>query len=394
MMVDTQQAMMPAHELVARRLREKIVRGESAWRPGTRLPPIKKLARQLGTGQTNTHRAVKTLAAEGLLVARPRKGTFVRSSDPTVSGGKSSPLRGKTVAMFYQGARIDPFLSQAVDRVSAYLNDAGALLHFDPHNGLSLTPAMQRHMDADAFVVINPNWNPPIQMREGQLLVAIDTGVDTNVAMSGGYDVILVDNWHGGHEAGAWLRRIGVSDVCFMGVPQLWRDGRLLDAAEQLVRPVNYEPISARRLSGFETGWGSPVPEYHRLMARQHTGRAGARAFEHYLSLPDRPAGVFCASDDLAVGFIYAGFAHGMDPGRDYQIIGFDGQFRGRNIDGGPLTTIDVPSERMGQLAAEMLEQRFANPGQPVRRVCLGGTLFTGNTARALAPGTQERRES
>src|SRR5262245_32314977 len=78
-MPSTTEFEMPVmHKRVKKSLLEKVRRECS---PGSRLPPIQLLAKQLGTGFNNTHRAVQQLVSEGVLISRRRLGTFV--ADPT-----------------------------------------------------------------------------------------------------------------------------------------------------------------------------------------------------------------------------------------------------------------------------------------------------------------------
>ena len=106
-----------------RRLHRRL--GE-VWKPGGRLPPIEKLARDMGVGITNMRRAAKSLADRGLLIARPGAGTFVVPSlvaapDGVASQGDSvdTPLAGKIVHVLI-GAQStdDPAGARRLDRAS------------------------------------------------------------------------------------------------------------------------------------------------------------------------------------------------------------------------------------------------------------------------------------
>jgi Transcriptional regulators len=63
-----------AQERVAAELRQRIARGEVT--PGTALSEV-ALAQEFGTSRTPIREALKQLQAEGLVVIRPRVGTFV-----------------------------------------------------------------------------------------------------------------------------------------------------------------------------------------------------------------------------------------------------------------------------------------------------------------------------
>jgi DNA-binding LacI/PurR family transcriptional regulator len=113
-----------------------------------------------------------------------------------------------------------------------------------------------------------------------------------------------------------------------------------------------------------------------------YTSTEGALFVQRYLAIKNRPEAIFAASDDLAVGFVHGALAHGILPGRDYLIAGFDGQERGRTLPTGVLTTAALPSEAMGRAAAGFLLSRIAENQTPVRRLTVGCQLIQGDTTR------------
>src|SRR5689334_19497719 len=123
------------------------------WPGGTRLPPIKELAKQLKTGQTNTHRAVKELARAGLLVSRSGQGTFVTEragAGTAVASGTAGAgtdgtdaavahviirppagsLTGMTVKVLTAMAEPDQFIRRSMDAFGNILRgDGAAVVH-------------------------------------------------------------------------------------------------------------------------------------------------------------------------------------------------------------------------------------------------------------------------
>ena len=79
----------PVFRQMARQLREKIV--SLALSPGTRLPPSRELAIQLGVARNCVIDAYDELIAEGLLEGRGRHGTFVAASAPAAKGTAVAP---------------------------------------------------------------------------------------------------------------------------------------------------------------------------------------------------------------------------------------------------------------------------------------------------------------
>ncbi len=66
---------MPLYQQLKQRLRIEIARGE--YKPGDRLPAEPELIQQFGVSRITVRQALSDLAAEGLVVRRHGKGTFV-----------------------------------------------------------------------------------------------------------------------------------------------------------------------------------------------------------------------------------------------------------------------------------------------------------------------------
>lgn len=356
-----------SRDIALQRLRRELSR---RWKPGDRLPPIKDLSKLLGTGQTNTHRAAQLLAAEGVLVTRTRHGTFVQrlpDVPPEGDGNSNLATAGKRVVLLTVANTSDRFMDPACAALRDVLQRAGMTVHA-PEADIHYHVHDQSQLDAaDALVLVQPS----MQVRMANIhkpAVVITTSQEVSASVPTAHDVVSVDSEQGGVIAGQAMHRAGAESAWFVGHgPQ---------------RGVErYDMISETRLRGFEAGWGAPIPLEHRHYAGAYRVEHGLQAFARYISLPRRPDGVFCATDDLAVGFMYASVSHGLIAGRDFKLIGFDGQDRGRELLDGPLTTVQVPVRAMGRTAAELLLARLAEPQLPVRRVLLGCTLAEGATA-------------
>jgi DNA-binding LacI/PurR family transcriptional regulator len=222
--------------------------------------------------------------------------------------------------------------------------------------------------DADAEVLINAKTSTVEPSHDHTVLCLIETGLDYDVRGTMRYDVVSVDSEQGGYLLGCLARERGEETVLFLG------GGARRDGA--------YDLTSETRLQGFLRGWGRTLPDDALIHVPNYSTAEGAKVAGTYAERGDkRPGFVFAASDDLAVGFMHGAWAYGLQPGRDYRLVGFDGQHRGRLLEGARLTSIDVPMQAMGQTAANLLMERLANPEQCVRRVVLGGSVFHGDTA-------------
>jgi len=344
------------------------------WRVGDRLPPIKELARQLGTGQSNTQRAVRQLASQGLLVSRQRQGTFViRTPDQSMRledvPTKVFDLSNRTVRIYHSRTEPEGLIRRMMSSFRAVFETTGARIlrsTMPDHN-------MEFEIDAeaDAVVLFNPQGAQPMTRPE-QFLTIVTTAMRMAMPRQGVYDLVSIDDHHGGMLAGAALAARGCKRVAFLG--------RILAPGK-----TRYDATSTVRLYGLEAGWGKSIEDAHMLYSHNYNPVAVGEMFHEYLKLKPRPDGIFAASDDLAIGFIASAAAHGLRAGRDYQIVGFDGQERGRRLGEQSLTSVLVPAEEMGKRAAHMLMERFANPDQPTHRVQLDCAIQCGTTTRATA---------
>ncbi|SFD83291.1 LacI family DNA-binding transcriptional regulator [Roseivivax sediminis] len=89
---------------------------------------------------------------------------------------------------------------------------------------------------------------------------------------------------------------------------------------------------------------------------------AGAEAARRWAGLAERPTGVFCASDECALGFISECGRLGVSVPRDVSVIGFDDiDFADHFLPA--LTTIRQPREEMGRQAARMIVAMLEGQG-------------------------------
>lgn len=85
---------------------------------------------------------------------------------------------------------------------------------------------------------------------------------------------------------------------------------------------------------------------------------SGAAAAQAWLEGPDRPTGVFCASDEMALGFIGELQRRGVTVPGEVSVAGFDDLDIARHVVPA-LTTIHQPRADIGRAAARMLLERM-----------------------------------
>ena len=109
----------------------------------------------------------------------------------------------------------------------------------------------------------------------------------------------------------------------------------------------------------------------------------GYRAARQLLELPERPTGVFCFRDLMAMGVYRAALEAGLDIPRDLSVVGFDdmeliasGLFPG-------LTSVALPHYEMGSWGVQQLLALMESPSGRARQVKLSGQLIR---RRSVAP--------
>lgn len=84
------------------------------------------------------------------------------------------------------------------------------------------------------------------------------------------------------------------------------------------------------------------------------------------LNRPDRPTGIFCVNDRVAVGVLRWAFANGLSAPRDFSLVGFDGIPLSAQYN---LTTIQQPGEAIGARAARMVMDLVEGRNVPLHEV-------------------------
>ncbi|WP_146585575.1 LacI family DNA-binding transcriptional regulator [Puniceibacterium confluentis] len=230
----------------------------------------------------------------------------------------------------------NPFFSQILAGMSSVLAPAQlGLLVADTQTGTDPEARLADFLQsgqADGLVLFDGTMSPGALDLPGRppVLMACEW-------MGGDLPSIRVDNARGAEMAVAHLADVGHRAIGHVTGP-----------------PGNV--LTETRLSGFQRGLTR-----HGLQARadwvfggDFSMDSGAAAARRWLALDDRPTALFCASDEMAIGFMGAVQHAGIRVPEDLSIVGFD------NIDvvahlTPALTTIRQPRTVIGVRAAELL---------------------------------------
>jgi LacI family transcriptional regulator len=130
-------------------------------------------------------------------------------------------------------------------------------------------------------------------------------------------------------------------------------------------------PATEERLAGYRDTLASHGIAFDpALVVRDEstTTHGGRRAGRRLLELPDRPTGVFCFNDRMAMGVYQAAAERGLRIPQDLSVVGFDDQQEIAPALWPALTTVALPHYEMGAWAVEAL--LGVNEGGETRMRC------------------------
>jgi LacI family transcriptional regulator len=137
-------------------------------------------------------------------------------------------------------------------------------------------------------------------------------------------------------------------------------------------------PPSEARLAGFKAALRAAGVRYDakRVVRGDFTREGGARAAKVLLTRADRPTGIFCANDLMAIGAMDVARSLGLAIPQDVALVGYD------DIDAAALvtprlTTVLNPAQQVGETAGHLLIERMHGYRGPRRRVVIPHRLIT-----------------
>lgn len=356
---------MKKYQIVSSWIRESIETGQID--PGDKLPSESELMRRFDVSRNSVRQAVNELVREGLVESRHGLGTFCTKR----SAGESMNVAMVCLRM---GSYIFPRIIQGCNRVMQ-------------KNGYTLQ--------------LNESWYDVEEERrvlrglrqkgvDGLILIPVNgEGPGTNAALVGelegeGLSVVLLDNEYEGYEFSSIVLEDFDGGVTV--ARHLWEAGHRQIG---VLYSSNYRPKILRKdgvlhfleaqgaavrnewIIGID-GQSSPFRTYGQIRS----------LFRDGLSLP---TAMVCSSDDEAIMLIYQARHHGIRVPEDLSVVSFDNSdlskvYRPR------LTSIDHPSEYMGELAASMLLDRMRRREAPLKtRTTIESRLIKRDSVRPLA---------
>lgn len=164
------------------------------------------------------------------------------------------------------------------------------------------------------------------------------------------FDTVLVDNFNGSSVMTEHLAKDhGYRKIAFITGPENSDD-------------------STERLKGYLHSLKSNGIPFDKSMifTGDFTMESGKKAFEKLIKLGAEA--VFAANDEMALGVIEEMKKHGLIPGKDMAVVGFDDAMWSRFIQPA-LTTVHQPMYSIGKLSARTVLDRLSAPEPPEKPV-------------------------
>ncbi|MCX7805018.1 MAG: GntR family transcriptional regulator [Planctomycetota bacterium] len=329
-------------------LREQIRSGEIS--PADFLPSVRQIGEKYGVTPKTAYKALKILESEGLISGAPRRGYRVRP-------GAGDPNRGCPVA--FVDWREGEGRQWGEDSREYLFSLQECLLK----RGWPLLAIGAKDEDPDGLmrrlkaarvcgiIVSEARDLADIAVREGMPTVAIDWWEeDLN------FDAVLQDDFQGGALAARYLIDRGHRRIAWFGHTTATHHSRarLGGATMELMRAgIAIPPDLCVRCSGLDV----------------------EEAAAAVLSRPDRPGGVLALWMNVAIGVFRVARRLGLQPGRDFEMVGWarGEEYRHSYVPafaGGPVPPAVVWSPaKMMELAVERLAARLRSPELPVVKI-------------------------
>ncbi len=307
-------------------------------------PTIKDVARQAGVSPITASRA---FSGTHPVAEATRQRVFAAAEalgyvpDLLARGlvHKRSPIIGMVVLELS-----NPFVAPIIDAVQATARQRGYLLVISQsERQLDLERAsLQRFREMRVAGVLVAPVTPDTAHLES--LLAGGTPVVAIARCWGGGDYVTADDSAGGRLAAEHLLRLGHRRLGFLAM------GEEGNTAVQA------------RLNGFLGGLqegGATCASEWRLYATRQTSEDGLHAADAFAELPVKPTAMFVTADRLAIGFVHRLRERGLQVPGDVAVVGYDDIEYNEFLEV-PLTTVALPRQELGRLAAELLFGRIA----------------------------------
>ena len=154
--------------------------------------------------------------------------------------------------------------------------------------------------------------------------------------------------------------------------------------------PVSWSS-NARRVSGYRNAFAEVADDVTFAHVDTTTIDSGLEAYQKLIRQNPDITAICAVNDSMAIGAIRAALRDGRQVPRDLSVVGFD-DIAWAQLNDPPLTTVNIPKERMGDEAARRLLNLLSDPDAPAVEVTVGVRLVERASSGINTRTDQKRR--
>lgn len=315
---------------------------------------IKDVARVAGVSTATVSRAlskpqaVSQATREAVLEAARHTGYQINQAARNLRTRKT-----RTIVVFVPNLG-NPFFSNILSGIEATAAESGMnVLVVDTNSSENRSKSIRNYLSnalADGIIVMDGTLPPELLTAHHPSHPAPPVVFACEWSPAAPFPSVRTDNRGGGFMAAKHLLSLGHSRI-------------------GLLRGPRENVLTHERELGLRKGLADAGLELHEKMIFEgdFSIESGATAADAFMSLKDRPTGVFCSSDMMAVGFISALNKYGIQTPGNVSVVAFDDIMIAPHFIPA-LTTIHQPRERIGVTAASFLIDAIKDAKSQTRR--------------------------
>ena len=123
------------------------------------------------------------------------------------------------------------------------------------------------------------------------------------------------------------------------------------------------------------------VPDYEKACDNNYT--SSYQIMDELMQLSEKPTAIFTFSEQTAIGILRYMYDHQMTPGKDIDILAFDGTFLSE-CTFPALSVVQQPAYELGRTAFNMLNERISDPTTIPMKTILAHKIIARGTTRNL----------
>ncbi|MFH0878633.1 MAG: GntR family transcriptional regulator [Lentisphaerota bacterium] len=313
---------------------------EGHYAIGEFLPPERELSEQFGVNRLTLRKGLAELIRQGVLESVPGAGNRVVMKQGKVHNTK---LVGCIINRLVGVRTLSPYYADIFSGIEAGITDMGYNLVFYSVKNADLwapdgsplitTQAINTRFSGVLIIGGLPEELASAYLKKGIRVVCVDHFIGRNRL-----SCVAPDNRGGALEMGRYLVRLGHKRMAFLAAKK--------------------DPVVDSRFEGFTQALKEAGCSFHPkdYINGGYEIRPAYHAMKNFLAEHRRnpPTAIVSINDEAAIGAMKALQEAGLQVPRDVSVSGFD-DISWSAHSSPPLTTVRIPRDEMGRLAAQML---------------------------------------